>query len=154
MFIRFQSPTAGRRGIHAGVFGLANGLAANGDLSEQEYADWRAGNDWYNAAYPNPSDVDPSVYDRDLNPLATAWFKDSATHLLARIPRYLEILATHGVACVRVETDDPGRIIYEDAVQVVAVPRSPDASTSFQPQSEVPATTRGPRASVVCQSSE
>jgi len=81
------------------------------------------GNDWYNAAYPCPSATQPTVYDRQLNPGATAWFKASAAHLLARIPRYLEILSAHGVACVRVESGDPGRVLYEDAVQVIVVPR-------------------------------
>lgn len=108
--------------MHLGVFGLTNTLARAGELSAEEYADWRAGNDWYNAAYPNPADSDPSVYDKHLNPRSTAWFKDSALHLMERVPRYLEILDAHGIACVRVEAADPGRIIYEDDVQVVVVP--------------------------------
>lgn len=122
VFIRFQSPTPNARGVHVGIFALANGLAHGDQLSDDEYADWRAGNDWYNAAYPDPSKHDPTVYDREVNPFATAWFKESATHLLAGIPRYLEILANHRVDCVKVESADPGRIVYEDDVQVVVVP--------------------------------
>lgn len=133
MYIRFQSPTPGRRGVHTGIFGLTNLLARNGELSEAENADWRAGNDWYNAAYPDPSDSDPTVYDELANPRATAWFKESATHLFERIPHYLEILRAHDVPCMRVETPDPGRVIYEDEVQVVVVPHDPDAQTSFHP---------------------
>ena len=122
MFIRFQSPTPGRRGVHIGVFGLTNTLGRRGLLTDQEHADWRAGNDWYDAAYPDPSATDPTVYDDTVNPQATAWFKDSATHLLERVPPYLAILAAHGVACERVESEDPGRVVYEDDVQVVVVP--------------------------------
>lgn len=129
-YVRFQSPEPGRRGVHTGVFGLANLLARNGELTDLEYADWRAGNDWYNAAYSDPSASDPDVYDDQVNPLATAWFKTSAVHLLERIPCYLEILRAHGVACVRVESEDPGRIIYEDDVQIVVVPHAPDANVS------------------------
>lgn len=41
-----------------------------------------------------------------------------------RVEGYLEILAAHLVACERVESTDPGRVIYEDADQVVVVPHS------------------------------
>jgi hypothetical protein len=133
MYIRYQSPTPGKRGVHTGVFGLANLLGRAGELSPTEYRDWRAGNDWFNTAYPDPSDTDAAVYDEQLNPRATAWFKDSATHLLERIPRYVEILSAHGVPCVRVEAERPGRVIYEDDVQIVVVPHDPGALTSFHP---------------------
>ncbi len=53
-------------------------------------------------------DTDPSVYNETAHPRATAWFKESATHLLDRVPPYLAILSAHGVECVRVESDDPG----------------------------------------------
>jgi hypothetical protein len=72
MYIRFQSPTPGRRGVHTGVFGLTNALGRSGQLSPIEHADWRAGNDWFNAAYPNPTDTDRTVYDADVNPLAAS----------------------------------------------------------------------------------
>lgn len=123
MYIRYQSPTPGKRGVHAGVFGLANTLARSGRLSDDEWAAWRAGNDWFDAAYPDPSKTDASVYDPKVNPRATAWFKDSATHLLERVAPYLALLARHGIPCERVESEDPGRVIYEDDVQIVIVPR-------------------------------
>lgn len=119
--IRFQSPTRSPRGHHPGVFGLANALAREGRLSPDEYAVWRASNDWYDARFPNPSAVDPSVYDPRLNPGAAAWFRPTATEALARVAPYLRILRAHGVPCVRLESSRPGRIVYEDAYQVVAV---------------------------------
>lgn len=133
VYVRFQSPVPGKRGVHIGVFGLTNRLGRAGELSDDEHRDWRAGNDWFNSAYPNPSETCPDVYDDRVHPLATAWFKDTATHLLSRVPRYLEILDEHGVRCVRVESEDPGRVIYEDDVQVVVVPHDPMAATSHHP---------------------
>ena len=133
MFVRFQSPLPGKRGVHTGVFVLTNILGYAERLTPDEHATWRAGNDWYNAAYPNPTDTDPTIYDVTANPRATAWFKESATHLLDRVPPYLAILSAHGVECVRIESDDPGRVIYEDDVQIVVVPHDPTASTSFHP---------------------
>jgi hypothetical protein len=122
VYIRFQSPRVNSHGIHVGVFGLVNTLAKQGLLTDEEERFRRVNNDWYDASYTNPSDVDPTVYDREVNPGAVAWFKSSAVHLIERVDGYLKILAAHGVACVRVESDHPGRVVYEDADQVVVVP--------------------------------
>ncbi|MFV0129563.1 hypothetical protein ACLGI4_17945 [Streptomyces sp. HMX112] len=122
-YVRFQGTTRGPGGHFPGVFALANRLAREGRLSPEQYRFWRAGNDWYDATYPNPSDTDPSVYDQVLNPGAVAWFKTTAVHLIDRVDGYLRLLEAHGVECARVESADPGRIVYEDEVQVVAVPR-------------------------------
>lgn len=122
MFIRYQSSVPNHRGIYPGVFGLANVLAHNGKLSDTDWAAWRSGNDWYNAAYPDPCKSDPTVYDSQVNPHAAAWFKDTATHLLERIEPYLDLLKRHDVQVVKIISADPGRIIYEDQVQIVVVP--------------------------------
>ncbi|WP_327228434.1 hypothetical protein OG229_37225 [Streptomyces platensis] len=122
LYVRFQGATRSPKGHFPGVFALANGLAREGRLSDEQYRFWRAGNDWYDAQYPNPSHADPSVYDHDRNPGAVAWFKATAGHLIERVDGYLEILAAHEVACERVESTDPGRVVYEDEVQVVVVP--------------------------------
>ncbi|WP_149179107.1 hypothetical protein [Streptomyces sp. TRM49041] len=124
LYVRFQGTTRSPRGHYPGVFALANTLAREGRLSRDEYRFWRAANDWYDTNYPNPSDTDPTVYDPDVNPGAVAWFKSTAHHLISRVDGYLTVLAGHGVGCERVETGDPGRIVYEDDVQVVAAPRA------------------------------
>lgn len=111
------------RGFYPGVFWLVNRLARDGLLTDAQERFRRENNDWFNAAYPTPSLVDPAVYDREINPGAVAWFKSSATHLIERVDGYLEILAAHGVVCERVESVDPGRVLYEDEFQVVVVPR-------------------------------
>lgn len=122
LYVRFQSPHASRHRIHVGVFGLVNTLAKKGLLTEEEERFRRANNAWYDANYTNPSDIDPTVYDVDVNPGAVAWFKFSAVHLIERVDGYLKVLSAHGVACERVESSQPGRVVYEDADQIVAVP--------------------------------
>jgi len=121
-YVRFQSPHRNSRGHFTGIFGLVNNLARAGRLSDEQESFRRSNNSWYDSAYPDPSTVDPTIYDDEINPGAAAWFKSSAVHLLARVPGYLEILATHDVACLVVRSADPGRVIYEDDVQVVVVP--------------------------------
>ncbi|GGU19287.1 hypothetical protein [Lentzea flava] len=121
-YVRFQAAQPNARGAFAGVFGLFNGLARSGRLTEEQESFRRVNNAWFNEAYTDPSTVDPTVYDRTINPGATAWFKSGATHLVDRVSGYLEILDAHGVAWQKLESDDPGRIIYEDGDQVVVVP--------------------------------
>lgn len=126
-FVRFQGVVRHPRGHFPGVFVLANELAAQGRLTDEQYRFWRAGNDWYDANYPNPTHVDPAVYDPRLHPGAVAWFKASARHLIERVDGYLELLAAHGVECHRLESPNPGRVLYEDAYQVVVAAEEPGA---------------------------
>ncbi|MFD5696696.1 hypothetical protein [Streptomyces lasiicapitis] len=125
-YIRFESPVRHERGHYPGVFVLVNGLARDGRLTAEQERFRRASNDWYDAAYPNPTHVDPTVYDLDVNPGAVAWFKTTATHLIERVPGYLDILAAHGIPVRTLRSADPGRVVYEDDVQIVVVPRAHD----------------------------
>ena len=118
-FVRYQATQMNTRGIYVGIFGLANGLARNGKLNDEDYEWWQNANAWYDAAYPDPSRIDPTVYDRTLNLHAQAWFKTSAVHLLARIPGYLNLLDRYGVQWEEVRSPNPGQVLYEDDVQVV-----------------------------------
>ena len=115
-FVRFRSTELNARGVQVGIFALANGLAHDGRLDDAQRRWWRAANDWYDAAYVEPSAVDPTVYDRTANPGAVAWFKADASHLLERVDGYLALLDAHGVPWERADSDDRGRIVYEDDV--------------------------------------
>jgi hypothetical protein len=130
-YVRFQSPVPDRRGRRIGIFGLVNMLGKRGLLTPDEEHFRRTTNAWYDATYVNPMDVDPTVYDSDINPQAVAWFASTAEHLLAPIPGYLTILAAHNLPCDRYTSADPGRIIYQDPHQIVVIPHEP--ATPDQP---------------------
>ena len=121
-YLRWRAPAPNRRGFHPGIFALVNGLSAAGELTAAEERFRVAGNAWFHAHLTDPATVDPTVYDRTRHPGAAAWFRPTATRFLARIPGYLEILDAHGVAWELVRSADPGRIVYADADQVLAVP--------------------------------
>ena len=133
-YVRFQALHRNQRGYFTGVFGLINVLAKQGKLTSEQESFRRTNNSWYENVYPDPMTVDSTVYDPEVNPGSAAWFKESATHLLERVPGYLKILAAHGVECRIVRSADPGRVIYEDEVQVVVVPHR-DAAGSSRPGS-------------------
>ncbi|MFF1594276.1 hypothetical protein ACFVY0_40255 [Streptomyces sp. NPDC058286] len=121
-YVRFEGTVRHPRGHFPGIFVLANELAAQGKLTDDQYRFWRSNNDWYDANYTNPTSVDPEIYDRDVHPGAVAWFKVSAEHLIERVGGYRELLAAHGIECRRLESSSPGQVIYEDENQVVVVP--------------------------------
>ncbi len=131
-YIRFQSPHRNSRGDFTGVFSVSSTIwRGRAGSRRNKKPSAAANNRWYDAAYPNPSTVDPDIYDDDINPgAAAAWFKPSATHLLDRVPGYLEILSAHGIDCRALRSVDPGRVVYEDAAQIVVVPHAPEAATA------------------------
>jgi hypothetical protein len=131
LYLRWESPVADALGRRVGIFGLANVLARTGALSPRDWALWRAGNDWYDAAYLDPGTVDPAIFDREIYPRTSCWFKESATHLLERVPETLALLDRYGVAWVRRESLDPGIVIYEDPDQIVVVPHEDGAAASL-----------------------
>ena len=111
-----------RRGTFPGVFALVNGLAHD-QLLHPDDASWvRASNDHANVAYLDPTSVIADCYDPVANPGARSWFKSAANELLNLTRGYLELLDRYGVRWVELRTNTPGRITYEDDVQVVAVP--------------------------------
>ncbi len=121
-YIRFQSAVPNRHGRYPGVFAMANGLARTGLLGPADGEWLRAANAYMNAAYPDPTGSTPDCYDPQTNPGARAWFKGDASSLLEATRGYLRLLDRSGVGWVELRTARPGRIVHEDAVQIVAVP--------------------------------
>nr|WP_076694660.1 hypothetical protein [Tersicoccus sp. Bi-70] len=121
-FIRFQSAVPNRRGRHPGLFAMANGLARSDALSVAD-ATWLAdANRSMEAAYADPTKLVPSCYDPALHPGARSWFKVDAVRLLRLTEDYLALLDRYDVRWTELRTRHPGRVTYEDDVQVVAVP--------------------------------
>ncbi|MGP5732955.1 hypothetical protein [Arthrobacter rhombi] len=118
-FIRFQSAIPNRRGCYPGVFAMANGLAAQGVLSDDDLAWQRQANSKANALYPDPTIQSPDCY---ASSSACAWFKASATHLLTMCQEYLALLDEYEIPWVELRSRNPGRITHEDEVQIVVQP--------------------------------
>lgn len=123
-YVRYQAAIPNSRGTYPGIFALANGLASSGRLSAEDREAWRRANDHADSAYPDPSAGNASVYDRDINPTAQAWFKREAQHILSGLPFYEDLLRRHQVDYRILCSDDPGTVLYEDDVQIVVMPRS------------------------------
>lgn len=123
-FVRYQSAVPNRNGHFPGVFALANGLRHNGLLTAEDVRWHQEANQRTTAAYVDPTTVDPHCYDQTRNPGARAWFAADAVELLALTVPYLDLLDRYDVPWVQLTTRAPGRIVYRDGDQVVAVPHS------------------------------
>ncbi|MBT1542746.1 hypothetical protein KK103_13330 [Curtobacterium flaccumfaciens pv. flaccumfaciens] len=135
-FVRYQSAVPNRRGRFPGVFALANGLQRDGRLSAAETRWLREVNLHATAMYTDPTTVQPDCYDETRNPGARAWFAADAVELLEMVGPYLELLDRHGIPWMQLVTRSPGRIVYRDAVQVVAVPHTHADAWPFRPTRE------------------
>lgn len=71
-YVRFEGTVRHPRGHFPGIFVLANELAAQGKLTDDQYRFWRSNNDWYDANYTNPTSVDPEIYDPRIHSGAVA----------------------------------------------------------------------------------
>ena len=121
--MRFQSAVPNRHGRYPGIFALANGLARDRLLTPEDHQRWRGANDRMNAAYAHPTQTDPQCYDPQLHPHAAAWFKtEPAADLIAQTRFYCDLLDRYDVPWVELRTTRPGRIHFEDDVQVVTTP--------------------------------
>lgn len=124
MFLRFQSAVPNGRGTFPGIFAMTNGLRDAGLLTAAD-AEWVGRQNAHgDRAYTDPSTVAAESYSSTINPGARSWFKVDALDLLRMARRYTNLLDRYEVPWVELRTDRPGRIVYEDSVQVVAVPYS------------------------------
>ncbi|WIB65776.1 hypothetical protein [Curtobacterium sp. MCBD17_040] len=121
-FVRYQSAVPNRHGRFPGVFALANGLRDDGLLTAEDQSWLLEANQKATEAYVDPSTVYAACYDSTVNPGARAWFVADATDLLAMTVPYLQLLDRYEVPWMQLTTRTPGRIVYQDAAQVVAVP--------------------------------
>lgn len=132
-FIRYQSAVPNRRGRFPGVFAMANGLRNEGLLSEADKQWLQVANENANVAYTDPTTVVAGCYNSELNPGARSWFKAESTQLLDMAAAYLDLLDRHNIPWIALRTRNPGRRVYEDEVQVVAVPHTYPDHWPFPP---------------------
>ncbi|MEV8133493.1 hypothetical protein AB0O54_20395 [Pseudarthrobacter oxydans] len=132
-FIRYQSAVPNRRGRFPGVFAMANGLRNEGLLSEADKQWLQVANENANVAYTDPTTVVAGCYNSELNPGARSWFKAESTQLLDMAAAYLDLLDRHNIPWIALRTRNPGRLVYEDEVQVVAVPHTYPDHWPFPP---------------------
>jgi hypothetical protein len=104
-----------------GVFQAAYRLRDRGLLGDAERLRCEGLLRWFDLRLPAPDRLS-----RSRRPHAQAnavcWFKADAREPLARVRELADLLERHGVLTEELRTQLPGYIVYEDDVQVAAVP--------------------------------
>jgi hypothetical protein len=115
VFIRF---VVGADGQHhrelTGIITEARLLHDRGELSTEESAGLEALYDWFNEHIAVPPFTSKG-WPRD----AVAWFKDDAHEPVRRMWEIAALLEDHDVQVRFLRSSSPGRVLYEDAHQVV-----------------------------------
>jgi hypothetical protein len=115
-FIRFQTPlrceyTARR----AGVFLASTKFARMANLPDFQRASLEQSIDWFNDHLTVP-DLGRHGW------RALFWFRGSARTAVARMWQVVNLLRDAGLRVQMQRTNDPGRIVYADDLQVAAAP--------------------------------
>ncbi len=120
MFVRFVAGTDGKNAYWlTGVFVIARELRDANQLQDYEVERLDDIFDWFNDHLPCPpfeKNLKSRIWSRD----AVSWFRDDAKEPVKRMWEIVALLHEHGVAVRFVQTERPGKIVYEDQFQVVA----------------------------------
>jgi hypothetical protein len=108
-----QEDTDSRQG--AGVFQVAYDLYESGNLDHDDVVTLKAALRWFEKHLPTPDRA-------RLDSRAIFWFKAQAVEAARRVWDLAEMVKRHGVAAEVVKTSRPGYIVYEDDLQVAAIP--------------------------------
>ncbi len=115
VFVRF---VVGSDGDHhrslSGIVTEVRFLRDDGRLSESERARLEESYAWFNDNVPVPP-FSEGRWPRDV----VSWFKGDATEPIARMWDLVAILRDHDVPTRMLRSPNPGKILYEDDLQVV-----------------------------------
>jgi hypothetical protein len=119
MLIRFSTlandPDSGRP---CRLLVVAHTLRDEGDLSADEHEALRTALLWFNEHVPIPTALADPEHRR-----AISWFKPAAVEALQRMWQLKGLLDAHGHDIDVLRTADPGAVLYQDDLQVIAKPR-------------------------------
>lgn len=102
-----------------GVVTEARLLRDRGELYSHEVDQLESSFDWLNEHLPCPP-FETKLDSGEWTPDAVAWFRPEAEEPIRRMWDIVAILREHGVPVRMVTSRKPGRIVHEDAYQVVA----------------------------------
>lgn len=117
MFVRFVVGSDGK--YHKELTGIiteAQLLRERGVLTAEEDVRLEAAYLWFNEHVPVPP-----FSSRRLPKDAVAWFKHDAREPVAKMWDIVALLREHGTEVRLLRSPNPGRVVYEDQLQVVVV---------------------------------
>ena len=125
MYLRFIGPfpTRGASYVRHCDYGLfQTAFMARDDQLIAQYLidDLMKEMDWFKIYLPSPDD---HHFDYAGANVGLCWFRDSATAMIRRARRMVNILRAGDIWVTEARTENPGRILYRDDYQIIAKPR-------------------------------
>jgi hypothetical protein len=108
-------------GHRSGVFQAAYALWREHRLSGPAHQLLRALLDWFDDHLAKPERLTRSRYPRAQS-TAVCWVRASANEHVIRLRRLAALVQGAGIAVEELRTERPGYVVYEDEIQVAALP--------------------------------
>jgi hypothetical protein len=122
-YLRFVAPSVDRQsGRRSGIIHAAFYLKEEGQLADYEEEELEKVFGWLNKNLPVPTRLSKKRNSHQGRPQGISWFKGSATECVSMIRIIAAILEEHGIPVQQLVSDRPGKIVYEDEYQIVALP--------------------------------
>ena len=116
MYLRFVVGTnREENNTQTGIVTELRMLRESGDLPLYEHEHVEELFEWLNQNLPCPP-----FSKMNWSPHAISWFKSSSQDMIGKFREIIAILEEHGRPVRMIKTLRPGRILYEDAYQIVA----------------------------------
>lgn len=115
-YVRFQTrKRCAATGRPGGIFVTAGQLEDSVHVPESTRERMREALDWFNQHL-----TAPKLDDRDWRTIF--WFRMNARHLISHMWSLVDLLEDEGVHVRKLWTRQPGQIIYQDDLQIAAIP--------------------------------
>ena len=122
MYVRFVIKVNDERsGRNKGLFMAMGELKDNNELFSYEKDIQKNICKWFDENL-DASKVQSSESNHYTKPHAISWFKSSATEHINKMREYAQILEAHDVSVIQLNTERPGKVVYEDEYQMEIVP--------------------------------
>lgn len=122
MYIRFETNICFQGTQHKkGIFAAMGDLKRMNRMSEKEEAWYKDVADWFNKNLTNPSCFDSPISE-NIKFRAKSWFVLSPSDFLSNAKEVAKLLKKYGIFVDELLSDNPGKILYKDQIQVVALP--------------------------------
>lgn len=122
MFIRFTTRFMNEYGdIENGVFQAAAFVRRNPDIYDYDLEILEGIKDWFNNNLERPTKFSKSKR-RNAEGVSLSWYKSSAKNHIQRMYDLKVVLEKYDIVVDVVKRENPGTIIYEDEIQVSALP--------------------------------
>ncbi|WP_062269677.1 hypothetical protein [Endozoicomonas arenosclerae] len=118
MYTRFTVNYINKQsGMSQGILGAAFKLKKDGRVPPPLKDSFELSLSWFQTAF-----LTPDIFDQTSCREGICWFKDTQTDLINKVRELIPTIERCGLKVSEQKSRDPGKVIYEDDHQVVAIP--------------------------------